>query len=60
MICHYWFFNHGYKFQDSLCNGYHNLITLSFNISDITIINVKHVGYRCIFIKLANLKQLIH
>ena len=21
MICHYWVFNHGFKFQDSVCNG---------------------------------------
>ena len=25
MICHFWFFNHGFKFQDSLCNGCHDL-----------------------------------
>ena len=21
MISHYWFFNHGFKFEDSVCNG---------------------------------------
>ena len=21
MVCHYWFFNHALKFQDSVCNG---------------------------------------
>ena len=21
MICHYWFFNHGFKFQDNVCNN---------------------------------------
>ena len=21
MICHYWFFNHGFKCQDFVCNG---------------------------------------
>ena len=25
MICHYWFFNHGFKFQDYVCNGCHDL-----------------------------------
>ena len=24
MICHYWFFNHGFEFQDSVCNGRHD------------------------------------
>ena len=25
IIHHYWFFNHGPKFQDSMCNGSHDL-----------------------------------
>ena len=25
MICHYFFFNHGFKFQDYVCNGCHDL-----------------------------------
>ena len=45
MVCHYWFFNHGFKFQDSLCNGCHDLTMLCLNISDITIITVKNVDY---------------
>ena len=48
MICHYWFFNHGLKFQDSVCNGCHVFTKLSVNISDIAIITVKNVDYRCI------------
>ena len=42
------FFNHGFKLQDSACNGCHDLTMLSVNISDIAIITVKHVEYRCI------------
>ena len=48
MICHYWFFNHGFKFQDYVCNGCHDLTMLSVNISDIAIITVKNADYRCI------------
>ena len=33
MICYYWFFNHGFKFQDSAYNGCHDLTMLSVNIS---------------------------
>ena len=47
MICHYWFFNHGFKFQDSVCNKSHDLTMLGINISDIAIITVKNVDYRC-------------
>ena len=53
-------FYYGFKFQEYLCNGCHDLTMLSVNISDITIITVKKVDYRCIIHKtLANLKQLI-
>ena len=48
MICHYWFYNHGFKFQDSVCNGCHDLTMLCFNISNIAIITVKNVDYHCI------------
>ena len=34
MICHYWFFNHGFKFR-----------MLSVNISSIAIITIKNVDY---------------
>ena len=26
MICQYWFFNHGFNFQDSVCNGYRDFM----------------------------------
>ena len=49
MICHYWFFNHNFKFQDFVCHDYHDLTILSVNISisDIAIITVKNVDYCC-------------
>ena len=46
MICHYWLSNHGFKFQDSVCNGCHDLTVLCLNISDIAIIIIKNVDYR--------------
>ena len=48
MKCHYWFFNHGFKFQDVVCNGCHDLTMLSVNVSDIAIITVKNIDYCCI------------
>ena len=48
MICCCWCFNHGLKFHDYVCNGCHDLKMLSINISDIAIIIVKNVDYRCI------------
>ena len=51
MICHYWFFNHWFKFQNSVCNGCHDLTMLSViirDISDITIITIKNLHYHFI------------
>ena len=47
-ICHHRFFNHGFKFQDSVCSGCHDLIILSVNINDIAIVTAKKIDYRCI------------
>ena len=48
MICHYWFFNNGFKFQDYICNGCDDSSMLCLNISTIAIITVKSGDYCCI------------
>ena len=48
MICHYGFFNHGFKFQYHQCTSCHNLSILCLNISDVAIITIKNVDYRFI------------
>ena len=53
MFCHYCFLNHGLKFQDSACNGCHNFTMLSVSISDIVIIVIKNVDYRCIILDIS-------
>ena len=47
MICHYCFFNYGFKFQDYICNRCHDLSMLCLNISQIAIITVKNVDFSC-------------
>ena len=54
MIRHYFFFNHGFKFQDYICNGCHDLTMLSINIRDIAIITVKNVDYCFIMYNMSN------
>ena len=39
---HYWFCDPEFKFQDSVCNGCHDLEMVGFNINNI----VKNVNYR--------------
>ena len=53
MICHYWLVNHGFKFQDSVCNGCHNLTMFCLNTSDITIRLLKMLITAALFITLA-------
>ena len=48
-ICHYWYFLiKGFKFQPNICNGCHDLLMISMNLSNIAISNIKGSGYRCI------------
>ena len=54
MICHSWLFNYGFKFQDYVCNGRHDLAIFYLNISDLAIITVKVVDYLCIIHDIRN------
>ena len=48
MIFHYWFLNNGFKFQDYVCNSCHDTTMLYLSISNISIVTVKGVDYRCV------------
>ena len=48
IFCHYWYFNHGFKFQNSVCNGCLDLILVCLSLSNIAIKTVKCVDYCCI------------
>ena len=41
-------FNHEFEFQDSVCNGCHDLTMLFLNISNIAIMAVKRLDYLCV------------
>ena len=58
MICHYFFLNHGFKFQYSECNGCHDLTMLSVDISHIAVITVENVDYRCIIHNISKSKAI--
>ena len=58
MICNDWLFNHGFKFQDSVYNGCHDLAMLSVNISDIAIISIKNIDYCCIIHNISKSKAI--
>ena len=58
MICHYWFFNHGFEFQAYVSNGCHDLTMLIVNISDIVLSLLKMLITVVLFITLATLKPI--
>ena len=46
--CKSWFLNHGFEFQDYICNFCHDLTMLYVNISNVTLITLKNVDYLCV------------
>ena len=48
-ICYYWhLLNYSFKFQPNVCNRCHDLLMMSINLSNITILNIKELSYCCI------------
>ena len=39
------FLNKGFKFEPNICNGCHDLIMISMNLSNIAILNIKGSNY---------------
>ena len=47
-VCHYWYFrNYSIKLQPNVCNRCHDLLMMSANLSDITLLNIKDSDYCC-------------
>ena len=37
-LCHYWFFkDFAFKFEEYVCNGCHNLLTMGYSLKNIAI-----------------------
>ena len=48
-ICHYWYLlNKGFPFQQNVCHISHDLLMVSMNLSDTTILKFKGSDYCCI------------
>ena len=42
MLCHYWFFKDvWFKFEEHVCNGCHDLLTMAYGLENIGILSVK-------------------
>ena len=48
-LCHYWFFkNVGFKFEEHVCNGCHDLLTMAYSLKNIAILSAKGATFRCL------------
>ena len=47
MICNYWYFADGFKYQSYSCNRCHDFGMTIQNLSHFFIVTVKNVDYRC-------------
>ena len=51
IICHYWYFkNIGYKYEQHVCNGCHDLSMMIYDLNDFMILGddfINGVDYRC-------------
>ena len=48
MICHYWYFKDiGYKYEQYVCNGCHDLSMMVYDLDDFVILKMKDADYRC-------------
>ena len=48
MICYYWYFKDiGYKYEPHVCNKYHDLLMVVYDLKNFIILNIKGVDYSC-------------
>ena len=59
IVCHYWYFNHKFKFQKSVCNGCHDLLMISPNIKIFLSSPLKVLIIFVLFLILAKLMRSI-
>ena len=58
MICHYWFFNHEFKLQDSLCHHCQDLRMCFRNVSDIAIITVNSFIKKNLYLQIMGIYKM--
>ena len=47
-LCHYCFFKDvGFKFEEHVCNGCHDLLTMAYSLENIAILSAKGAAFRC-------------
>ena len=48
-LCHCWFFKDvGFKFEEPVCNGCHDLLAMAHSLKNIAILSAKGATFRCL------------
>ena len=48
-LCHYWLFKDiGFKFEEHVCNGWYDLLTMAHPLKNIAILSGKGATFRCL------------
>ena len=46
-LCHYWFFKDTrFKFEEHVCNGFHDLLTMAYSLKNIATLSAKGATFR--------------
>ena len=58
-LCNYWFFKDTeFEFEEHVCNGSHDLLTMTNSLKDIAILSAKDATFRCILMGISKNKSL--
>ena len=58
-LCHYWFFKDvGFKFEEHVCNGCYDLLTMAYSLKNIAISSAKGATFTCLLMSISKIKCL--
>ena len=58
-LCHYWFYKSiGFKFEEHICNGCYDLLTMAYSLKNIAILSAKGAIFRCLLIGISKNEAL--
>ena len=58
VLCHYWFKDVGFKFEEHVCNGCHDLLTIAYSLKNIAILSTKGATFRCLLMGISKNEAL--
>ena len=57
--CQYWFSkNVGFKFEEHVCNKFHDLLTMAYSLKNIAMLSAKEATFRCLLMGISKNKAL--